>query len=224
MNAATFPLRSSHHGGHGEGGAQHRGGDCACGGVRARRAAPRPDVLLHPRDHAARVGAHGAAGGDGGPHAAPAAHAPGHRPPHHGGPEGRDHDRRARGRSRSAFAYPRAPQSPADTRASGGGGRGGVGGRGGRRCPARGRWAVPLFTLDVKLGERLRVREARYETIDGALTLVVRPSSDGTTALALSASNWTLPVGAPLTCETLAAQGMLKGQSLEVARIDGKLY
>ena len=83
---------------------------------------------------------------------------------------------------------------------------------------------VPLFNLDVKLGERLRVREARFETIDGALTLVVRPSSDGTTALALSASNWTLPVGAPLTFETLAAQGMLKGQSLEVARIDGKLY
>src|ERR1041384_2741396 len=83
---------------------------------------------------------------------------------------------------------------------------------------------VPLFNLDVKLGERLRVREARFETIDGALTLVARPSSDDTTALALSASNWTLPVGAPLTFETLAAQGMLKGQSLEVARIDGKLY
>ena len=83
---------------------------------------------------------------------------------------------------------------------------------------------VPIFDVDVKLGERLRVREARFETVDGSLTLVVRPGGDGTTALALSASNWTLPVGAPLTFETLAAQGMLKGQSLEVGRIDGRLY
>src|SRR5262249_20952449 len=83
---------------------------------------------------------------------------------------------------------------------------------------------VPLFNLDVKLGERLRVREARFETIDGALKLVVRPGGDGTAALALSANNWTLPVGAPLTFETLAAHGMVKGQTLEVGRIDGKLY
>lgn len=83
---------------------------------------------------------------------------------------------------------------------------------------------VPIFDVDVKLGERLRVREARFEASDGTLRLVVRPGGDGATAFVLSATNWTLPVGAPLTFDTLAAHATLKGQSLEVGRIDGKLY
>jgi uncharacterized protein involved in outer membrane biogenesis len=83
---------------------------------------------------------------------------------------------------------------------------------------------VPLFNVDVKLGERLRVREARFETVDGTLTLVVRPGGDDTVALQLSATNWTLPVGAPLTFDALAAQGTLKGRQLEVPRIEAELY
>jgi len=83
---------------------------------------------------------------------------------------------------------------------------------------------VPIFNVDVKLGERRRVREARFETSDGALTLVVRPQGDGTAALQLSANHWTLPFGAPLTFDALAAQGTLKGQQLEVARVEADLY
>lgn len=83
---------------------------------------------------------------------------------------------------------------------------------------------VPLFNVDVRLGERLRVREARFESVDGALTLVVRPGGDDTAALQLSATNWTLPVGAPLMFDALAAQGTLKGRQLEVTRIEAELY
>jgi AsmA-like C-terminal region len=83
---------------------------------------------------------------------------------------------------------------------------------------------VPIFNVDVKLGERLRVREARFETTDGTMTLVVRPHGDGTAAVQLSATNWTLPFGAPLTFDALAAHGTLKGQQLEVARVEADLY
>jgi uncharacterized protein involved in outer membrane biogenesis len=83
---------------------------------------------------------------------------------------------------------------------------------------------VPIFNVDVKLGERLRVREARFETSDGALTLVVRPRGDDTAAVQLRATNWTLPVGAPLTFDQLAAHGTLKGRQLEVARVEADLY
>ena len=44
---------------------------------------------------------------------------------------------------------------------------------------------VPIFNVDLKLGERLRVREARFETTDGTMTLVVRPHGDGTAAVQL---------------------------------------
>jgi uncharacterized protein involved in outer membrane biogenesis len=83
---------------------------------------------------------------------------------------------------------------------------------------------VPIFNVDVKLGERRRVREARFETSDGALSLVVRPRGDDTAALQLSATNWTLPFGAPLTFDALAAHGTLKGRQLEVAKVEGALY
>jgi hypothetical protein len=83
---------------------------------------------------------------------------------------------------------------------------------------------VPIFNVDVKLGERLRVREARFETGDGALTLVVRPHGDDTATVQLRAANWTLPVGAPLTFDQLAAHGTLKGRQLEVASVEAALY
>lgn len=83
---------------------------------------------------------------------------------------------------------------------------------------------VPIFNLDVKLAERRRVREARFETSDGALTLVVRPHGDDTAGLQLSATHWTLPFGAPLTFDALEAQGTLRGRQLEVAKLEGELY
>jgi len=83
---------------------------------------------------------------------------------------------------------------------------------------------VPLFNVDVRLGQGARIREARFETSDGALYLRLRPGADHATAVLLRATNWTLPVGAPLTFDKLAAQGTLRGQSLELGRIEGELY
>jgi AsmA-like protein len=83
---------------------------------------------------------------------------------------------------------------------------------------------LPRFDVDVQLGEGLRVREARFETPELRLKLVVRPGGADATAVALSATNWTLPVGAPLTFDTLAAQGTLRGQQLELGKIEGELY
>jgi hypothetical protein len=83
---------------------------------------------------------------------------------------------------------------------------------------------LPLFDVDVQLGEGLRVREARFETRDGSLKLVMRPGGPDGTAVLLSATNWTLPLGAPLMFDTLAAQGMLNGQRLELGSITGELY
>lgn len=82
---------------------------------------------------------------------------------------------------------------------------------------------LPLLEVDLQLGEGLRVREARFETSDGSVRLLLRPGDDGTAVL-LSATNWTIPLGAPLTFNTLAAQGTLKGQQLELAKIEGVLY
>jgi uncharacterized protein involved in outer membrane biogenesis len=83
---------------------------------------------------------------------------------------------------------------------------------------------LPLFDVDVRLGEGLRLREARFETHDGTLKLRVEPSGADAIALALDAKNWTLPLGAPLAFDALAARATLKGETLELARVEGALY
>jgi autotransporter translocation and assembly factor TamB len=83
---------------------------------------------------------------------------------------------------------------------------------------------VPLFSVDLRLGGGQRMREARFETSDGTLRVVVRPNRDDAAALRLSATNWTLPGGTPLTFDKLAAEGTLRGQQLEVGRIRATLY
>jgi uncharacterized protein involved in outer membrane biogenesis len=83
---------------------------------------------------------------------------------------------------------------------------------------------LPLFDVDVHLREGLRLREARFETRDGSVTLVVQPNGAEGSTVALAAANWTLPVGAPLMFEELAARGTLKGGELELSQIEGLLY
>jgi len=82
---------------------------------------------------------------------------------------------------------------------------------------------LPLFDVDLQLGEGLRMREARLETSDGSLKVLVRPEGDAT-AVQLNATRWTLPAGAPLIFDALDARGTLKGQSLDLAKIEGALY
>jgi uncharacterized protein involved in outer membrane biogenesis len=86
------------------------------------------------------------------------------------------------------------------------------------------RLRMPEFDLDVELGERFAVELARLDTRDGALRLTVDPQEGGTSAVLLEAKQWTVPAGPPVRFESLAAQGTLKGERLDLARIDGRLY
>lgn len=83
---------------------------------------------------------------------------------------------------------------------------------------------LPPFDVDVALAEGLRIERARLETHDGSLKLDIEPKGGDATALLLTAKNWTLPAGAPLTFEALAVQGTLKGEQLDLAKIEGALY
>lgn len=79
---------------------------------------------------------------------------------------------------------------------------------------------LPPFDADVELAEGLRLVQAVLESRDGTLRLAIRPEGNFTFA----AKNWTLPAGAPLTFETLSAQGSYKGEQLDVSSIEGLLY
>lgn len=83
---------------------------------------------------------------------------------------------------------------------------------------------LPIFDVDVRLGEGLRLIEASFATRDGTLKLLAQPSGEDATAVQLRATGWTLPVGAPLVFDSLSAQGRLAGRQLELARIEGELY
>jgi uncharacterized protein involved in outer membrane biogenesis len=83
---------------------------------------------------------------------------------------------------------------------------------------------LPEFDLEADLGDAYRLERALVETRDGALKLRVEPQGGGLSNVALEARKWTLPAGAPLLFDSLAAQGTLKEQTLELPRIDGRLY
>ena len=83
---------------------------------------------------------------------------------------------------------------------------------------------LPLFDVEVHFDESLRVQHARFEARDGSLRLDARPMGLEATELTFRAANWTLPLGAPLTFETLAAQGTLRREQLELSSIEGLLY
>ena len=80
------------------------------------------------------------------------------------------------------------------------------------------------FDVDLQLGEHFRLEQGTLETRDGAMQLLVEPLGEKLTAVTLTARAWTLPAGAPLTFERRLAEGTLKGQQLELAKIEGKLY
>ena len=214
----------------------HRGGcgDRDCG------AFPGAGVAPHPRDHASRLGTARPAGGDRGPDAASRADAARHRPPHHRGQEEAGPDRRARDRVRSSLRSSSARAPPARPREP----RGPRRGRAviPRAMPKRARRepvlvrrlvlttvklnhaeaGVPLFDVDLRLGEGSRIREARFETSDGgsgcccgrAASTPPRCGSARQTGL----SRWARR--SPSTRST--AQGTLRGQSLEIDNDRGR--
>ena len=83
---------------------------------------------------------------------------------------------------------------------------------------------LPEFDLEAELGDAYRLEQARLETRDRAMRLTVDPQGNGVARVLLAAKKWTLPAGPPLTFEVLGAEGTLKGESLDLPKIDGKLY
>ena len=82
---------------------------------------------------------------------------------------------------------------------------------------------LPIFDVDVRLGEGFRMREALLQARDGSVRLRAQARGEGTELL-FNATNWTLPAGAPLHFDQIEVQGTLKGQQLALGRIEAQLY
>lgn len=85
------------------------------------------------------------------------------------------------------------------------------------------RMDLPLFDVDMLLGEGLRMREAHVEARDGSVKLRLEPAGGGT-AFELTAENWTLPGGPRLTFSTLSASGTFREGELILGKLEGALY
>jgi hypothetical protein len=83
---------------------------------------------------------------------------------------------------------------------------------------------LPEFDLHAELGEGFAVEEATLRTRDEALQLVVDPQGNGVARVIVQAVQWTVPAGPPLRFEHLAAQGTLKGEQLDLPKMEGRLY
>lgn len=83
---------------------------------------------------------------------------------------------------------------------------------------------LPLFDVEMLLGEGLHMREARLETRDGSVKLRLEPDPGGATAFELNALNWTLPGGAQLTFGALAARGTVREGELVLGKVEAELY
>lgn len=84
---------------------------------------------------------------------------------------------------------------------------------------------LPEFDLDMELGADLQPEQALFRSLDGALRLTLDPVGAGRANVQLVAKRWRLPLAAaPLTFDSLKAEGVLAGKRLSVATIEGKLY
>jgi uncharacterized protein involved in outer membrane biogenesis len=79
---------------------------------------------------------------------------------------------------------------------------------------------LPPFDADVELAEGLSLTQARLESRDGSVRLRLQAGG----GLELTARNWTLPAGAPLTFESLVAKGTLKAEQLDLSQVEGLIY
>lgn len=79
---------------------------------------------------------------------------------------------------------------------------------------------LPQFDADVALGDGFALEQALLETRDGSMRLEVEADR----SFAFTAKHWTLPAGAPLKFDALVVQGTLKGEQLDLTKIEGLLY
>ncbi len=82
------------------------------------------------------------------------------------------------------------------------------------------RLKLPQFDADVALGDGFALEHALLEARDGSMRLEIEANK----AFAFTAKQWTLPAGAPLKFDALVVQGTLKGEQLDLTKIEGLLY
>jgi hypothetical protein len=83
---------------------------------------------------------------------------------------------------------------------------------------------LPEFDVQAELGEGLALEEATVQTRDETLRVTVDPQGNGISKVVLEAKQWTVPAGPPVRFERLSAEGTLKGEHLELPKIQGRLY
>jgi hypothetical protein len=83
---------------------------------------------------------------------------------------------------------------------------------------------LPEFGVEARLADDMSLASARIAARDGTVRLTYDAESPGTAKLAMEASRWSLPAGAPLEFESLIAHGRLQGSTVELPSINGKLY
>ena len=82
------------------------------------------------------------------------------------------------------------------------------------------RLKLPQFDADVALGDGFALEHALLEARDGSMRLEIEANK----GFAFTAKQWTLPAGAPLKFDSLVVQGTLKGEQLDLTKIEGLLY
>ncbi|MBV8033304.1 MAG: hypothetical protein JO035_17460 [Betaproteobacteria bacterium] len=83
---------------------------------------------------------------------------------------------------------------------------------------------MPEFDLEAELAPDLSVELARLQTTDGALQVTLDPQAGGSSAVEIHAKQWTLPAGPPVRFDALSAEGSLKGEAIDLRKIEGRLY
>jgi uncharacterized protein involved in outer membrane biogenesis len=83
---------------------------------------------------------------------------------------------------------------------------------------------LPEFDLEATLADGFALEQARFRTRDGALQVTLEPRGNGESAVLVEARQWTMPAGPPVRFDSLAAQGTLKGEQLNLAKIEARLY
>lgn len=83
--------------------------------------------------------------------------------------------------------------------------------------------ALPEFDAEIKMTAANKPETAIIETTDGKLKLNLTPQGE-TQAVHLTATDWTVPFGAPLLVNQLKADMVLYENSLAINRLDAALY
>lgn len=83
--------------------------------------------------------------------------------------------------------------------------------------------ALPLFNADITMSDDAQLQQVSIKSTDDKLTIEAMPKGAGYAA-SIKAQQWTLPVGMPVKLDTLKADLLYVGQTLDVSPIEASLY